>query len=68
MMIESARMPPAPTPWTPRPTTITGMLCATPATSEPAQNTTMAVMKGPRRPRRSETLPKTGMTTVEASM
>ena len=47
---------------------MTGMLVATPATREPAQKTTMAAANGPRRPSRSETLPKIGITTVEASM
>ena len=68
MMSESARMPPAPTPWTPRPATRTGMLVATPAMREPAQKMTMAATKGPRRPSRSERPPKTGITTVDASM
>ena len=68
MMIDSARMPPAPTPCTPRPTTSAGMVVAIPAISEPAQKMTIAATKGPRRPRRSERPPKTGITTVEASM
>jgi hypothetical protein len=68
MIRDSARMPPAPTPCTPRPTTRIGMLVATPAMSDPAQKVMIAATKGPRRPRRSERPPKTGMTTVDASM
>ena len=68
MMSESARMPPAPTPWTPRPATRTGMLVAAPAMSEPAQKMTIAATKGLRRPSRSERPPNTGITTVDASM
>ena len=44
------------------------MVVATPAMSEPAQKTPMATTNGPRRPSRSERLPNTGITTVDASM
>ena len=61
-------MPPAPTPWRPRPAIMIGMLGAAPARTEPAQKMTVATMKGPRRPSRSESPPKIGIMTVDASM
>ena len=68
MMRAMDMMPPAPTPWRPRPAIMIGMLGAAPARTEPAQKMTVATMKGPRRPSRSESPPKIGIMTVDASM
>ncbi|MNL56244.1 hypothetical protein D3C87_1797220 [compost metagenome] len=62
------KSPPAPAPWSAREATSSGMVREAPHRADPARKSAIATKMKRRWPKRSDSLPYRGVTTVEASM